>query len=53
MKIVSGRAVVILILTNAMLKDFGRKCFAFTKLDSGTICGINKSVFGLGGKSKV
>ena len=29
----------------ASLKDLGAKCFAFTKLDSGTIRGIKKSAF--------
>ena len=32
-------------LIGASLKDLGAKCFAFTKLDSGTIRGIKKSVF--------
>ena len=29
-------------------KDLGRKCFAFTKLDAGTIRGIKKSAFAVG-----
>ncbi|MBO7686334.1 MAG: virulence RhuM family protein [Kiritimatiellae bacterium] len=32
-------------LIGASLKDLGAKCFAFTKLDSGTIRGIKKSAF--------
>ena len=32
-------------LIGASLKDLGTKCFAFTKLDSGTIRGIKKSAF--------
>ena len=34
-----------LYLIGASLKDLGAKCFAFTKLDSGTIRGIKKSAF--------
>ena len=34
-----------LYLIGASLKDLGRKCFAFTKLDAGAIRGIKKSVF--------
>jgi hypothetical protein len=36
-----------LYLIGASLKDLGRKCFAFTKLDAGAIRGIKKSAFGL------
>jgi hypothetical protein len=32
-------------LIGASLKDLGAKCFAFTKLDPGTIRGIKKSAF--------
>ena len=32
-------------LIGASLKDLGKKCFAFTKLDPGTIRGIKKSAF--------
>ena len=35
-----------LYLIGASLKDLGRKCFAFTKLDSSEIRGIKKSAFG-------
>ena len=34
-----------LYLIGASLKDLGRKCFAFTKLDTGAIRGIKKSAF--------
>ena len=34
-----------LYLIGASLKDLGRKCFAFTKLDAGAIRGIKKSAF--------
>ena len=34
----------------ASLKDLGRKCFAFTKLDSGEIRRVKKSAFGAVGK---
>ena len=34
-----------LYVIGASLKDLGRKCFAFTKLDAGEICRIKKSVF--------
>ena len=27
------------------MKDLGKKCFAFTKLDAGSIRGIKKSAF--------
>ena len=37
-----------LYLIGASLKDLGRKCFAFTKLDSGAIRGIKKSAFAVG-----
>ena len=35
-----------LYLIGASLKDLGKKCFAFTKLDSGEIARIKKSAFG-------
>ena len=35
-----------LYLIGASLKDLGRKCFAFTKLDAGEICRIKKAAFG-------
>ena len=41
-----------LYLIGASLKDLGRKCFAFTKLDAGEIRRIKRSAFGAGGKSK-
>ena len=34
-----------LYLIGASLKDLGARCFAFTKLDAGAICGIKKSAF--------
>ena len=34
-----------LYLIDASLKDLGAKCFAFTKLESGTIRGIKKTAF--------
>lgn len=34
-----------LYLVGASLKDLGRKCFAFTRLDAGTIRAIRKSAF--------
>lgn len=37
-----------LYLIGASLKDLGRKCFGFTKMDTGAIRGIKKSAFGLG-----
>ena len=37
-----------LYLIGASLKDLGRKCFAFTKLDSGEIRRIKKETFGAG-----
>ena len=37
-----------LFLIGASLKDLGRKCFAFTKLDAGEIKRIKKSAFGAG-----
>ena len=37
-----------LYLIGASLKDLGRKCFAFTKLDAGEICRIKRSAFGAG-----
>ena len=39
-----------LYLIGASLKDLGKKCFAFTKLDSGEIPRIKKSAFGTGAK---
>ena len=39
-----------LYLIGASLKDLGRKCFAFTKLDAGAISGIKKSAFAAGKK---
>ena len=39
-----------LYLIGASLKDLGKKCFAFTKLDAGAIRGIKKSAFGVGEK---
>ena len=41
-----------LYLIGASLKDLGKKCFAFTKLDVGEIKRIKKSAFGAVGKSK-
>ena len=35
-----------LYLIGASLKDLGKKCFAFTKLDAGEIRRIKKSAFG-------
>ena len=40
-----------LYLIGASLKDLGRKCFGFTKMDAGAIRGIKKSAFGTDGKS--
>ena len=37
-----------LYLIGASLKDLGRKCFGFTKMDAGTIRGIKKSAFAAG-----
>ena len=34
-----------LYLIGASLKDLGKKCFAFTKLDASAIRGIKKSAF--------
>ena len=34
-----------LYLIGASLKDLGKKCFAFTRLDAGAIRGIKKSAF--------
>ena len=42
-----------LYLIGASLKDLGRKCFAFTKLDAGEIRRIKRSAFGAAGKSRV
>ena len=36
-----------LYLVGASLKDLGRKCFAFTKLNAGEICRIKKEAFGM------
>jgi len=41
-----------LFLIGASLKDLGKKCFAFTKLDAGEIKRIKKSAFAAVGKSK-
>ena len=40
-----------LYLIGASLKDLGRKCFAFTKLDPGAIRGIKKSAFAAGARA--
>ena len=40
-----------LYLIGASLKDLGRKCFAFTKLDAGEIRRIKKSAFEVGGSN--
>ena len=40
-----------LYLIGASLKDLGKKCFAFTKLDSGEIPRIKKSAFGAGARA--
>ena len=37
-----------LYLIGASLKDLGKKCFAFTKLDAGEIVRIKKTAFGMG-----
>ena len=37
-----------LYLIGASLKDLGRKCFGFTKMDACAIRGIKKSAFGSG-----
>jgi len=42
-----------LYLIGASLKDLGRKCFAFTKLDAGEIPRIKKSAFGVGERREV
>ena len=42
-----------LYLIGASLKDLGKRCFAFTKLDAGAIRGIKKSAFAAGAKVKV
>lgn len=42
-----------LYLIGASLKDLGRKCFAFTKLDAGEVRRIKKSAFGIDGKKRV
>ena len=39
-----------LYLIGASLKDLGKKCFAFTKLDAGAIRGIKKSAFAVAQK---
>ena len=41
-----------LYLIGASLKDLGRKCFAFTKLDAGEIRRIKKTAFASGAKAK-
>ena len=41
-----------LYLIGASLKDLGRKCFAFTKLDAGEIRRIKRSAFAVGTKAK-
>ena len=41
-----------LYLIGASLKDLGRKCFGFTKMDAGAIRGIKKSAFGSGAGSR-
>ena len=38
-----------LYLIGASLKDLGRKCFGFTKMDAGEIDRIKKALFGAGG----
>ena len=44
----------VLYLIGASLKDLGKKCFAFTKLDAGEIARIKKAAFGAEtGKGKV
>ena len=40
-----------LYLIGASLKDLGRKCFAFAKLDPGAIRGIKKSAFAAGARA--
>ena len=41
-----------LYLIGASLKDLGKKCFAFTRLDAGAIRGIKKSAFAAGARVK-
>ena len=41
-----------LYLVGASLKDLGRKCFAFTKLDAGEIRRIKKEAFAAGAKTR-
>ena len=41
-----------LYLIGASLKDLGKKCFAFTKLDAGEIDRVKKAAFGTGGEAK-
>ena len=41
-----------LYLIGASLKDLGKKCFAFTKLDAGEIRRIKKSVFAMDAKAR-
>ena len=41
-----------LYLVGASLKDLGRKCFAFTKLDAGEIRRIKKEAFATGAKTR-
>ena len=45
----NGIAMLSSVLIGASLKDLGRKCFAFTKLDSGEIPRIKKLAFGADG----
>ena len=41
-----------LYLIGASLKDLGKKCFAFTKLDAGEIRRIKKSAFAAGARTR-
>ena len=41
-----------LYLIGASLKDLGKKCFAFTKLDAGEIRRIKKSAFASGARAQ-
>ena len=40
-----------LYVIGASLKDLGRKCFAFTKIDAGEIRRIKKTVFAVGART--
>ena len=40
-----------LYLIGASLKDLGRKCFGFTKMDAGEIGRIKKTAFGTGAQA--